>query len=389
MWGYAARRDGPSIGVLAPLRARALVLEADGTRMALISLDLGRPPTRASTALIRSRVRKEAGIDLVFLVASHTHHGPVLEIDSWPTPATSYVRSLENRLVDVIVRAGQNLRPARLGIVARDLPVNRNRHSRLPDKIVDPSVLVLRVEDSKGQPIAHAVHFAAHPTSLPATLFQFSPDFPGALADLVEKETRVPCLFLQGAAGDLSTNRQRDESGEAFGQRVGREALTLIQDLRCTRLERPTLRLREEAFRFSCRIDLGNSVIRGALSLAFFPELISFYEREYREGVRPQLAVALLDGRIGFVGVSGELFCGHALALKRRARVEHLFVFGYCNDYQQYLPTIEAASEGGYGTEPHIAPAAVGAGEQIMDRALIHLYQMRGKLREAGEKKAE
>jgi hypothetical protein len=113
--------------------------------------------------------------------------------------------------------------------------------------------------------------------------------------------------------------------------------------------------------------------------------LIAFYEREYRDGVRPRLSAALLDGRIGFVGVSGELFCGHALELRRRARLEHLFVFGYCNDYQQYLPTIEAASEGGYGTEPFAAPAALGAGERIMDRALIHLYQMRGKLREARE----
>jgi hypothetical protein len=130
---------------------------------------------------------------------------------------------------------------------------------------------------------------------------------------------------------------------------------------------------------------VGNPLVYGVLSRTFYPELIAFYEREYRDGVRPRLSAALLDGRIGFVGVSGELFCGHALELRRRARLEHLFVFGYCNDYQQYLPTIEAASEGGYGTEPFAAPAALGAGERIMDRALIHLYQMRGKLREARE----
>ena len=82
------------------------------------------------------------------------------------------------------------------------------------------------------------------------------------------------------------------------------------------------------------------------------------------------------------VGVSGEFFCGHALSLKRRARLEHLFFLGYCNDYQQYFPTIEAAAEGGYGTDPLVAPAEIGAGEKVMDRALIHLYQMRGQLPE-------
>src|SRR5207237_2260081 len=64
-----------------------------------------------------------------------------------------------------------------------------------------------------------------------------------------------------------------------------------------------------------------------------------------------RMTTVLLDGRLGFVGVSGEFFCGHALQLKRRARLEHLFFLGYCNDYQQYFPTIEAAAEGGYGAD--------------------------------------
>ena len=114
--------------------------------------------------------------------------------------------------------------------------------------------------------------------------------------------------------------------------------------------------------------------------MAFFPGIIDFYEREYREGVRPHMTTALLDGRIGFVGVSGEMFTSHALQLKRRARLEHLLVFGYCNDYQQYFPTIEAAAEGGYGADPTVSPVEVGAGERVIDRALIRLYRMRGRL---------
>jgi len=92
------------------------------------------------------------------------------------------------------------------------------------------------------------------------------------------------------------------------------------------------------------------------------------------------MTTALLDGRIGIVGVSGEFFCGHSLSLKRRARLEHVLFLGYCNDYQQYFPTIEAASEGGYGADAGVSTAEVGAGEQMINRALIHLYKMRGKL---------
>ena len=49
--------------------------------------------------------------------------------------------------------------------------------------------------------------------------------------------------------------------------------------------------------------------------------------------------------------------------------------------YHQYFPTIEAAAEGGYGADNQVAPAAVGAGEQLMNTALTWIYQMRGKLK--------
>jgi len=38
MWGYGARHDAPSVGVLDPLKARALVLSAGKESIALVSL---------------------------------------------------------------------------------------------------------------------------------------------------------------------------------------------------------------------------------------------------------------------------------------------------------------------------------------------------------------
>jgi hypothetical protein len=384
MWGYGARRDAPSKGVDDKLYARALVLAAGKERIALVSLDLGRAPPRTSFETIRARVKK-VGIGTLFLVASHTHHGPVLEVDTWPTPKTSYVRQLEQKLGDVILAAAKELKPAHLGIASKEVTLNRNRHSRRANPPVDRQLLVLRVQDAGGKVIAHAVNFAAHPTMRPGKVLKFSADYPGVMAEMIEKETRAPCLFLQGAAGDLSTNPGKEGGADKFGQALAREVLALAKGIRCTALENPALHTREEEFRFALRIDLSNPLIRAAAGKAFFPDLVAFYEREYRSGVRPRLTAALLDGRIGFVGVSGEFYCGHALHLKRRARLEHLFFLGYCNDYHQYFPTIEAVSEGGYGTAPFSAPAEYGAAERMMDRALIHLYQMRGKLREGSK----
>jgi neutral ceramidase len=378
LWGYASRRDAPSKGVLEPLHARALVLAVGNEKTALVSLDLGRAPTRQVTTSIRRRLKKEAGIDYFFLVASHTHHGPVLELENWPDAKKPYVRELEHKLTQVILDAARHLKPAQLGISVKEVSLNRNRHSKRPDRPIDRELTVVRIEDTEGNSIAHLINFAAHPTMLSAKLHEFSPDFPGPLAELVEKELGGQCLFLQGAAGDLSSNPGVETGPEKFGPALGRQVVEMAKGLRCTVAD-TSLRIRTHDFHCRSRIDLSNPLTRTAVSMAFFKDLVDFYEREYREGVRPHLTTALLDGRIGIVGVSGEFFCGHSMSLKKRARLDHLLFLGYCNDYQQYFPTIEAAAEGGYGTDPWVAPAAIGSGERIMDQALIDLYEMRDK----------
>jgi neutral ceramidase len=362
-----------------PLRARALVLEIGTERLTLVSLDLGRAPTRRSTAVIRARLRKEAGVEHMFLVASHTHHGPILELDNWPKGEKPYVRLLEDRIVSAVVQAARALEPARLGIAARDIPLNRNRHSRRADKPVDSELLVVRIEDAAGKPLAHLVNFAAHPTLTDAKLREFSADFPGALADKVEAEVGGICLFLQGASGDLSARPTVPGDAVGFGRELAQVVMAQSRKLRCD----PTatsLQVREHDFTFGQRFDLGNPFVRTAFSLIFFKDLVDFYADEYREGVRPHLTTALLGGRLGVVGVSGEFFCEHALHLKRRARLDHLLFLGCCNDYQQYFPTIEAVAEGGYGADATVSPVEVGAGERVMDRALRDLFEMQGKI---------
>jgi len=381
MWGYAARKDAPSTGVRDPLYARAVVLTAGSRKIAFVSLDLGRAPTRQSMQNIRKQLMDGTQIENVFLVASHTHHGPVLELDNWPNKAKPYVRALEEKIVRVITEAHKSLQPARLGICGHEVPFNRNRHSKRADRPLDKEMIIVRLDDANGKPIAHLVNFAAHPTMLPAKLREFSPDYPGFLAQHVEKELAGQCLFLQGAAGDLSANPQGEATPEKFGAALGKFVVDKSRTLKCELADARHLKARERDFKFSSRIDLGNPLVYAAYALAFFPSLVDFYEREYREGVRPHVTSALLDGRIGLVGVSGEMFTSHALQLKRRARLEHLLVFGYCNDYQQYFPTIEAVAEGGYGADTTVAPIEVGAGERMMDQALMDLLEMQGKIR--------
>jgi neutral ceramidase len=388
MWGYGARRDALSTGVADPLYASALVLEATGRRLAIVGLDLGRGPTEAMLVRLRERIRAEAGIDHAWFGGSHTHHAPVLELSDDPgrgqgkfDATLRYYEELEEALAGVVIEASQRLVPARIAVGSKQLDgFNRNRHTRIDPKPVDRELAVLRVDNALGQPIAVLVNFAAHPTSIPAGNLDLSADYPGALKATLEQELGGVAVFMQGAAGDLSTDRGEHGDYRQYGAALGREAARLAASLATTPVTNPTLVFREEQFQFGSRINFKNPLNVMVYSLAFFPELIANYADEFGNGIRPRLSVALLAGEIAFVGASGEFFCEHALRLKDRARVRQLFFFGYCNGHHLYFPTIEAIAEGGYGADARVAPVPVGAGERLMDTALIWLYQLRGQI---------
>jgi len=389
MWGYGSRHDALSTGTLDPLRAKALVIQAGDRKMAIVGLDLGRSPAEKSLQKIRQRIKQEAGIESSFIAGSHTHHGPVLELGDEPgkgkgrfDAALRYYPQMEEAIVAAILEANAKLTPAKMATGSVQLEgFNRNRHTKLPPKPSDRELAVMRFDDLAGKPLAVLVNFTAHPTMLPPAQLKFSADYVGVMKETIEKEMNASAIFMQGAAGDQSVNEGPNKGYQAFGQALGREVIKLASGLATKEVAEPSLQVREERFKFTSRTDLANPSVRSAYEKAFFPELIPNFIDEYADGVRPRLTVALLNGEIALVGVSGEFFSNHAIRLKERARVKQLFFFGYCNGYHQYFPTIEAVAEGGYGADNAVSPAAVGAGEQIMNTALIWIYQMLGKIK--------
>lgn len=386
MWGYSARRDALSTGTMDPLYADALVLAAAGKKLAIVGLDLGRSPVERSLRNIRKRLREEAAIEYSLIAGSHTHHGPVLELDRkiegaeerYPA-AVRYSRQLEEWIVEAVLEADARLTAVRLAVGSRPLEgFNRNRHTRLEPRPRDPDLAVLSLEDTSGKPLAVVVNFAAHPTMIPAEQPEFSADFVGALKKTVEEGWGGLTVFMQGAAGDLATDRGGRADFREFGRALGEEVLRLLSSLSYQSATNPSIQFRETRFGFSSRTDLTSPLVRSAYERAFFPEIVAHYVEEYRQGIRPRLSVAVLNGEVALVGVSGEFFSNHAVRLKERARVGQLFFFGYCNGYHQYFPTIEAVAEGGYGADALVSPVAVGAGEQIMNRALVWIYEMLG-----------
>lgn len=385
MWGYGARHDALSQGVLAPLNAKAIVIEAGDQRLAIVGLDIGRGPTGPMMEKIRKEVSEKAGVGTVMISGSHSHHGPVIELTDAPgfgkgkyDDAVAYSKRLPELLIEAIVEAKEKLAPAKLGVAKRDLELNRNRHTKQTVKPTDPSLAVIRFDGADGKPVAILVNYAAHPVTLPTELLKFSPDYPGALQKRVESALNTHCVFMQGAAGDMSPNRGNLDT-DAYGQALGDHAVALAQSIETKVPQNPGIKAKVNKFQFTSRVDFKNPLLVTSFNRAFFPELVANFVAEFKGGIEPEMTTVLLNGDLALVGASGEFFCNHSNRLKQRAYVPNTLFFGYCNGHNMYFPTIEAASEGGYGGDATVSPVQIGAGEAMMNQALVNLYTMLGK----------
>ncbi|HKV40770.1 MAG TPA: hypothetical protein VJX67_16270 [Blastocatellia bacterium] len=73
---------------------------------------------------------------------------------------------------------------------------------------------------------------------------------------------------------------------------------------------------------------------------------------------------------------------GHLHAIGCWRPIDHAWGDGLqASDASQGRPTAEAVAEGGHGTGREVSPVTVGAEEQIMDQALIWIYQMMGEIK--------
>jgi neutral ceramidase len=387
LWGYGARHDRLSDGVIDRLQARAIVIEASGAKLAIVGMDLGRGPTPAMMERIRASVAPR-GIDQLLICGSHTHHGPVIELTDQPgfgkgrfDDAVAYAKELPDKIAAAIRDADDRRQPARLGVAAKDVGLSRNRHTKRPVRPTDPGLTVIRFDHPDGSPIAVLVHYTAHPVLTPAERLSFSADYPGYLKARVEAGLKAPCVFIQGAAGDQSANPPEGKRDpKAFGELLGDHALALARGLKTEPPGHPRIAATTDRFHFSSRVNFKSAVTFMLYARSFFPELIRNFIKEFEDGMNPEMTTIVLNGELAIVGVPGEPFVQHALRLRERAYVPRTLVFGYCNGHLLYFPTIEAASEGGYGADPPVSPIELGAGEAMMDRALINIYRLTGKL---------
>ncbi len=427
MYGYFDRRQ-LSTGTLDPLYARVLVLEVGEKRLALVTLDLGRTFGPASLVRLREAAAKSSGISYLLITASHTHAGPNI-LDEYPSDQVpAWETAALDKIAKAIDGAHQGAVEAQLGTGYGEVYIGYNRRQVNPDGTVtmlwqnpskkptaplDPTISVLRVDTAEGRPLAILVNYACHPVVFGPDNLQYSADFVGVMAKTVEQAfpratARSPasslpysvvdqplCFFLQGADGDINpyyaTTRldqdavkKRDWTGEQLGEAAARVAKRIHTET----VPQPSLDFTEDIM--SVRVRWNPEKFRRGLLEKFGPKIFEDHAVLLKEEpVKQELLLAetslLINKRIAMMGMPGEPFVDFQINWRGRCPVPDAFFLGYANGYYDYIPTIRAASEGGYGAADSDTYVGPGTGERMVDHALVRIYQMLGRLTEAPE----
>lgn len=404
LWGYS-NRSGPATGMLDPLYARVLVLDDGRQAVAVVTLDLGRSFGQPQMNFVRERVRQLHRVNEVMFIASHTHSGPVIDEDYEQVPPW------EQRALDKIIQAIGDARgrmvEARIGVSYGQAILGHNRRLVQSDGsvkmlwrnstgqqtgMIDPSVGVIRVDDKQGNPLAILVNYACHPVVFGPDNLRYSADYPGAMARVVEESfaNKPICFFLQGAPGDINPLLDKTplaENAEAemrrVGAKIGREVARVSHTMQTEAPANPELAYFSEEMNFRNR--WSQEALRSAIKAAYGPNPAKRYLRYLNDPIAASVTTLVINQQIALIGLPGEPFVGLQLLLKQRSPLTATFLCGYTNGYVGYFPTIRDAVAGGYGANTIVTRVEVGAGERMIDRGLIHIYRVLGKLKDKPE----
>lgn len=257
MWGAAAHDR--ATGVHRPLTATAMVFRdptssargASGlhSEQILVAVDHCLLWAPEMDSLLRA-VCQQTGIprEQIAVTFSHTHSSGLMDLTRKNLPGgeliAGYLDSLAHRVAQIIVAAREKLEQATMTFGAgscslagqRDFPDPKTGQYVCgfnPAAGADDTVLLGRVTGSDGL-LAIVVNYACHPTTLAWANTLISPDFPGAMRELVEKATGAPCVFIQGASGDLGPRQGfvgDPDVADRNGRQLGYAVLSALESL--------------------------------------------------------------------------------------------------------------------------------------------------------------
>ncbi len=243
--GYGDREGKPAEGIHDTLYAKVLVLERDGKKSALLTLDVcGSALCVAEESLAKAKI-EGLTLDRTLISASHTHTGlegysldrrnvannPYIGIFSEPV-----LNFVTDRIAQGLRDANAALKPVKAGAgVVKIQGMNRNRRG---DEFIDEDLTALRLDNMDGSPYVVLVNYTAHGTIVGPKEMLASGEWAGQMQRTVEAlmGPGVTCMYTNGAEGDISPADTKGGSAwekiEDYGRRIGIQASRLAEKIK-------------------------------------------------------------------------------------------------------------------------------------------------------------
>jgi hypothetical protein len=373
--GYGERK---STGVLDRIYHRIVAIDDGTTQFFIVSTDLCLySPSEYDK--VTARLQKEYGIDPlnVWWSTTHTHSAP--EVGAFGlygiylgnrighTVDSVYTAMVEQKLIDGILKARNNLEPARLGVGWGFSQANINRRAidesgkaslgLNPDLPVDRRIGLIRLDKEDGTPLVLLANYAMHGTVMSGANLEISGDAPGVVAEYVEQKTGVPMLYINGAAGNMAPIYSVYPNARAghlsqfkvlLGDKILEANKKIETDVDSIKLVTGSLTVetpRKPGMEWSSDMGKYTSTTKSGVNMVRLPVRFLKINKD----------IAIWSAPI-------ELFCEVSNEVRSRSPFPYTFYFGYTNGWFGYMPTASAWPHGGYEVETvsPFTPSAAG-----------------------------
>jgi len=338
MSGYAGRKDNPSEGTEQDLFAKALAIEdGNGNRLVIVTTDLIGIIGKFRTD-IESAVAEKFNLprESLMMNASHTHCGPSYGRED----TEDYYDELVAKTIAIIGEALDTMEPSHVRYSSAKCAFAMNRRTPSPQGfrnhpnpkgVVDHTVPVLSVTNAEGELKTVLFGYSCHNTTM--GFMKWLGDYAGYAQEYFEADHEgVTAMFMNGCSGDQNPYPR---SLLYFAQRHGRSLATAI----------------EAALEFNQKATFHQEELSGAIQSKFETVNIPFTEESERGTYDYPVQVVKFGNELAMIGLGSEVTVDYSLRLKRELKSKDgpiIWVSGYTNDYNGYVPSKRVLLEGGY-----------------------------------------
>lgn len=405
------------------LFSKALIIEKNDQKVAIVSCDLIEVPAEL-VAEVREMARKITGIpaDHIMIGATHSHTGPVIPSQAYPSTAkgesaeilNKYMKELPGLIAQSIKLANDALQPSVLSFgLGQEESISFNRRFYMKDGTVgwnpgklnpmiikpagpiDPDVQVLFAETVKGKALFTYVDFTLH-LDITGGL-EISADMPYTLSKILgeTKSREMITMFAQGCSGNinhLNVKSGAAQNGHAEAERIGTIlAAEVLKTLTHTKLLAVNkIFVKTEIVKLKLAEFSANDVLWAEQIIAKYGDADSdpFIDKvkahqvldlKNRKGkpIDAEVQVFALGDSCAVVSLPGEIFVELGMYIKSRSPYPHTIIVELANGSVDYIPDMNAFIEGNY--EPVSARCAPGSGELLTKRVLEMLNDLKNK----------